>query len=400
MTSEARARWAATLPQDEAEALLYDWRVWARDAQLAPAGDWWTWWLILAGRGFGKTRSGAEFILERVRAGAKRIALVGPTAADVRDTMVETGPGSILQNCAPWDRPVYEPSKRRLSWPQYGAVATTFSADEPERFRGPGFDTAWCDELGAWKYQQETWDMLEMGFREGNPQGVITTTPRPTPVVRALVDDAKGKAPTVVVTRGSTFDNASNLAPKFLKRLLTKYAGTRLGLQELEALLLEDTPGALWTIDLLARNRVRASPPLKRVAVAVDPQAADPHRDAASEDDAETGIVAGGIDDRGDGYLLRDASDHLSPGEWGERSVLLYDELDADFIVAEINNGGAMVPFVVQAAAEKLHRERKRASPHVNVRVVSASRGKHTRAEPIAALDEQHRIHHVGYQNY
>jgi phage terminase large subunit-like protein len=371
--------------------------VWARDAQLAPPGDWWTWWLILAGRGFGKTRSGAEFILQRVREGAKRIALVGPTAADVRDTMVETGPGSILQNCAPWDRPIYEPSKRRLSWPQYGAIATTFSADEPESFRGPGFDTAWCDELGAWRYQQETWDMLEMGFREGNPQGVITTTPRPTPVVRDLVADAKGKAPTVVVTRGSTYDNAANLAPKFLKRLLTKYAGTRLGLQELEALLLEDTPGALWTIDLLAKNRVRAAPPLKRVAVAIDPQAADPNRTAASEDDAETGIVAGGVDDTGDGYLLRDVSGHLSPGDWGERSVLLFDELDADFIVAEINNGGAMVPFVVRTAAEKLHREGKRPTPHINVRVVNASRGKHTRAEPISALDEQGRIRHVGY---
>ena len=371
--------------------------MWARDAQLAPPGDWWTWWLILAGRGFGKTRSGAEFILQRVREGAKRIALVGPTAADVRDTMVETGPGSILQNCAPWDRPIYEPSKRRLSWPQYGAIATTFSADEPESFRGPGFDTAWCDELGAWRYQQETWDMLEMGFREGNPQGVITTTPRPTPVVRDLVADAKGKAPTVVVTRGSTYDNAANLAPKFLKRLLTKYAGTRLGLQELEALLLEDTPGALWTIDLLAKNRVRAAPPLKRVAVAIDPQAADPNRTAASEDDAETGIVAGGVDDTGDGYLLRDVSGHLSPGDWGERSVLLFDELDADFIVAEINNGGAMVPFVVRTAAEKLHREGKRPTPHINVRVVNASRGKHTRAEPISALDEQGRIRHVGY---
>jgi len=371
--------------------------VWGRDAQLTPPGDWWTWWLILAGRGFGKTRSGAEFVMRRVREGARNIALIGPTAADVRDTMVETGPGSILKNCPPWDTPDYEPSKRRLTW-RNGAVATTFSADEPERFRGPGFDTAWCDELGAWKYQQDTWDMLSMGFREGNPQGVITTTPRPTPVVRELLKDAASSAPTVVVSKGSTFDNAVNLAPKFLKMLVAKYTGTRLGLQELLAHMLEDTPGALWTVDMLARNRVREHPALARVAVAVDPQASDPNRKGADEDkDAETGILAGGIDAKGDGYLLRDASGHYTPGEWGERTVLLYDELNADFIVAEINNGGAMVPFVVQAAAEKLWREGKRPTRHVNVRVVTASRGKHTRAEPVSALDEQGRIRHVGY---
>lgn len=354
--------------------------------------------MILAGRGFGKTRSGAEFILQRVRDGARRIALVGATAADVRDTMVETGPGSILQNSPPWDRPEYEPSKRRLTW-KNGAVATTFSADEPERFRGPGFDTAWCDELGAWRFQQETWDMLEMGFREGNPQGVITTTPRPTPVVRQLLKDAAAERdPAVVVSRGATRENAANLSPKFLRRLLAKYEGTRLGLQELDAQMLTDTPGALWTLDLLARNRVRNAPAFARVAVAVDPQAADPNRKGADPDkDAETGIVAGGVDEHGDGYLVRDASGHLSPGDWGERAVLLYDELRADFVVAEINNGGAMVEFVVRSAAEKLHRDGKRKTPHVVVRVVSASRGKHTRAEPVSALDEQGRIHHVGY---
>lgn len=396
MTRAQQQALLATLPKATAATLAYEWRLWARDAQLAPPGADWTWWLILAGRGFGKTRSGAEFIRQKVAEGARRIALVGPTAADVRDTMVETGPGSILQNSPPWDRPDYEPSKRRLTWPN-GAIATTFSADEPERFRGPGFDTAWCDELGAWKYASETWDMLEMGFREGNPQGVITTTPRPIPIIRALLREAEGEHAAIRVTRGRTLDNAANLAPKFLKRLLRKYEGTRLGLQELEALLLTDTPGALWTIDLLAANRVREVPDLARVAVAVDPQAADPHRkDADPDEDAETGIVAGGIDAKGDGYFLRDASGHYTPAEWGETAVLLHDELAADFIVAEINNGGAMVEFVVRTAAEKLHREKKRPSPHIVVRVVTASRGKLTRAEPIAALDEQGRIHHVG----
>ena len=393
LTPTKRDRWLASLERNELEAALYDWTLWARDEQLPPPGGW-IWWLILAGRGFGKTRSGSEYILARVRSGkARRIALVGPTASDVRDVMVETGPGSILQNCHPSERPKYEPSKRRLTWPN-GAVATTFSADEPERFRGPGFDTAWCDELGAWKYQRETWDMLELGFREGEPQGIITTTPRPTSVIKDLLKDARGKDPTVVITRGSTYDNAANLAPSFLTRLLRKHEGTRLGRQELLAELLEDTPGALWTLKLLDENRVSAAPPLVRLGIAIDPQAAEPGQ--SDNDTAETGIMAGGIDAKGDGYVVRDESGRYSPGEWGERTVLLFDELKADFIVAEDNNGGAMVEYVVRSAAQALYRAKRRATPHVPIRRVHASRGKQTRAEPVASLDEQHRVHHVG----
>ena len=386
-----------SLSREELEAALYDWTLWARDEQLPPPGGW-VWWLILAGRGFGKTRSGSEYVMARVRSGkARRIALVGPTAADVRDTMVETGPGSILQNCHPSERPEYEPSKRRLTWPN-GAVATTFSADEPERFRGPGFDTAWCDELGAWKYQQDTWDMIEMGFREGEPQGIITTTPRPTPVVKDLLKEARGQNPTVVVTRGSTYDNTAHLAPSFLSRLLRKYEGTRLGRQELLAELLEDTPGALWTMRLLDENRRREAPALARLVVAVDPAAADPTQARPKNDEpAETGIVAAGIDAKGDGWVVRDAAGLYSPGDWGKRVVLLHDELGADRVVAEVNNGGAMVEYVVRTSAEALHREGKRPTKHVAVTQVHASRGKHTRAEPVSALDEQHRVHHVGY---
>lgn len=346
--------------------------------------------MILAGRGFGKTRSGAEFILGRVARGeARRIALVGPTAADARDTMV-SGPSGIIACASRGNRPRYEPSKRLLTWPN-GATALLFSAEEPERLRGPQFDTAWCDELAAWKHQRETWDQLAFGFREGTPKGVITTTPRPTEVVKELLDD-----PDVTVTRGSTYDNAANLAPSFLRRLLKRYEGTRLGRQELRAQVLEDTPGALWTLTLLERNRVRRAPDLSRIVIAIDPAAADPKKAASLDDVAETGIVAAGIDSNGDGYVLRDASGSYSPGEWGERAVLLLDELEGDRIIAEANNGGAMIESVIRSAAEKLHREKKRPSAHVAVTLVHASRGKHTRAEPIAALDEQRRIHHVG----
>jgi len=387
LTPSAQAALLASLPPETAEALAFDWSIWARDAQLPPPGDW-VWWLVLAGRGFGKTRTGAEFVRSRIAAGARSIALIGPTAGDTRDTMVEVGPGSILKNSPRWDMPDYEPSKRRLTW-KNGAVATLFSADEPERLRGPQHDTIWADELGAWRYQQETWDMAAFGFRLGEPRGIITTTPRPTPVVKELLKD-----PSTVVTRGSTYDNRANLAKSFLGKLLRKYEGTRLGRQELHAELLEDTPGALWSLAMLDANRVRVCPELERIAVAIDPQAADP--DATDNDTAETGIVAGGTTAGGECFVTHDESGHYSPGEWGERAVLLYDKLNADFIVAEINQGGAMVAHVVRSAARELFREGRRDSPHVNVRTVTASKGKAIRAEPIAALDEQHRIHHVG----
>lgn len=390
LTPTARAALLAELPRETAEALAYDWQVWARDAQLPPPGDW-LWWLVKAGRGFGKTRTGAEWVRMRVAEGARAIALIGPTAADARDTMVELGPGSILKNSPPWDLPDYEPSKRRLTW-KNGAVATLFSADEPERLRGPQHDTIWADELGAWKYQQETWDQAAFGLRLGSPRGIITTTPRTTPVMRELLRD-----PMVRVTHGSTYDNAANLARTFLDRLRRKYEGTRLGRQELFAELLTDTPGALWTLALFDDNRVRLAPDLARLVVAVDPQASEPPKDGdENAPGAETGIVAAGVDSRGEGFVLADRSERLSPAEWGERAVILHDELRADCIVGEVNNGGAMVRYVVESAAEKLYREKRRPTPHINFRAVSASRGKHTRAEPIAALDEQHRIHHVG----
>jgi phage terminase large subunit-like protein len=388
-----RAELIASLTTDEALALAHDWQVWARDEQLAPRGGWFA-WLVLAGRGFGKTRTGAEWVLERVRSGARRIALVAPTAADARDTMVE-GESGILARAHPDERPIYEPSKRRLTWPRYGAIATCFAAEKPDRLRGPQHDTAWCDELCAWKYPQATWDMLVLGMRLGDPRICVTTTPRPIPTLKDLLRD-----PATTTTRGSTYDNSANLARRFLARLKRKHEGTRLGRQELFAEILEDTPGALWTLALFERNRALSVPDLSRLVVAVDPQASAPPDEDVGDDTAapgaETGIVAAGVDARGEGYVLADRSGRFSPADWGERAVLLHDELRADCIVGETNNGGAMVEHVVTTAAEKLHREKRRASPRIAFRAVTASRGKETRAEPIAALDEQGRIHHVG----
>ena len=389
LDADARAAALADLTEADAAALLYDWQFWARDNQLPPPGEWLV-WLLLAGRGFGKTRTGAEFVRARVESGeARRIALVSATAADVRDTMIE-GPAGLLAVFPEHERPVYEPSKRRVTFAN-GAVATAFSADEPDRLRGPQHDTAWCDELAAWRYPDDAWDNLLFGMRLGDPRLCVTTTPRPIKLVRALLGED-----TTAVTRGSTFDNAANLAATALAKLRQKYEGTRLGRQELFAEVLTDTPGALWTLVLLDAGRVRQQPDLARLVVAVDPAASDPETAKSDDGIAETGIVATGLGEDGDGYVLRDASAKLSPGDWGERAVLLHDELNADAIVAEVNQGGAMVAHVVRTAAAKLHREGKRASPHIAVREVRASRGKLTRAEPVAALYEQRRVHHVG----
>lgn len=298
--------------------------------------------------------------------------------------MVE-GPAGILRCAHPSERPLYESSKRRLTWSN-GAAATLFSAEEPERLRGPQHDTAWCDELGAWKYAQDAWDNLQFGLRlSSSPQACVTTTPRPIALVKELLRD-----PTTAVTRGSTFDNAANLAARFVAKIRQRYEGTRLGRQELFAELLEDTPGALWTLGLLERHRVKHAPDLVRLVVAVDPAA------SSGEDSAETGIVAAGRSSEGQGYVLADESLRGTPAEWGERAVLAHDRLNADSIVAEANNGGEMVREVICAAARELHRASRRPSPHVVVRLVHASRGKATRAEPVSALDEQGRIHHVG----
>lgn len=362
----------AQLSDAEASALLYDWKFWARPAQLAPAGDWRT-WAVIAGRGFGKSRTGAEWIRDQVERGrCKRLGLIARTAGDVRDVVVE-GESGILAISPPWFRPVYEPSKRRLTWPN-GAIATTFSADEPDALRGPQHDGLWCDELASWKFP-EAWDMAMFGLRLGNdPRVVITTTPKPTKLLREILAD-----PTTVVTKGSTFDNAGNLAKQFLDSIVKRYLGTRLGRQELDAELLTDTPGALWTRLILDETRVTKAPDLKRIVIAVDPSIEN------TEDSDECGIVVAGRGEDDHGYLLSDVSVKGTPDTWARRAVDAFKLWHADRIVAEKNQGGLMVSKTLHAV-----------DPTVPVTLVSASRGKYVRAEPVSSLFEQHRCHLVG----
>jgi len=351
-------------------ALAYDWRFWARDSQLPPPGDWRV-WLLMAGRGFGKTRSGAEWVRMQVEdERARRIALVAPTVADLRNVMIE-GESGILAISHPEFKPDYFASRNRLHWPN-GAVALGFSADEPERLRGPQHDAAWCDELAAWRYP-EAWDMLQFGLRLGkDPRVVVTTTPKPVRRVRMLLKD-----PAVRVTRGSTRENRNHLAPAFLAEIVRRYEGTRLGRQELEAELLEDAAGALWTRDTLEAARVREAPELARVVVALDPAV------TSGEDADETGIVVAGVSAGGIAFVLEDASGRLRAEEWARRAVALYRRHRADRVIGEVNNGGELVEATLRAV-----------DAAVSYKPVRASRGKVVRAEPVAALYEQGRVKH------
>jgi phage terminase large subunit-like protein len=361
------------LSAEEALALEYEWPFWARPEQIAPDGEWET-WLLLAGRGFGKTRTGAEWVRDQIESGRRKsIALVAPTARDVRKTMVE-GEAGILAISPPWFRPTYEPSKLLLRWPN-GAEAHLYSAEEPERLRGPNHDGAWADELAAWKYLEETWDNLEMTLRAGlDPRRVVTTTPKSKKVLRDLIAENGTR-----VTSGSTFDNAANLAPKFLDRLKRKYEGTRTGRQELYAELLGEAEGALWKLSLIEALRRREAPEMKRVVVAIDPAV------TSTEQSDETGIVVAGLGVDDHGYLLADLSGRFSPNEWALKAVGAYKDFKADRIIGEVNNGGDLIENTLRTI-----------NPRIPFRKVHASRGKKTRAEPIAALYEQSRIHHVG----
>ena len=365
-------RWAflQSLSEEESRRLCYDWQFWARPEQLPPAGDWWA-WLVLAGRGFGKTRSICEWAQGQAMTRPRsRGAIVAATAADVRDVLIE-GESGLLAIAPPWGRPRYEPSKSRVTWPN-GSRASLYSADEPRRLRGPQFHWAIADELAAWRYD-DAWDMLQLGVRLGSdPRIVVATTPRPTAVIRGLLKDAS-----VVTTRGNTYANRANLAPRFLDRIRTKYEGTRLGRQEIEGEVLDDTPGALWTLAQIEALRVKAAPELHRVVVGVDPS-------ATSYGD-EAGIIVAGIGADGHGYVLADTSLQASPHGWGSAAVLAYHTHQADRLVAEVNNGGEMVELTIRTV-----------DPLVSYRAVHASRGKRTRAEPVAALYEQGRVHHVG----
>ena len=373
LTPSERQEALSQLSDQEAEALLYDWRGFlARPEQLAPEGDW-DIWLALAGRGWGKTRTGAEWVREEVEAGrAARIALVAETAADARDVMV----GELLRIFPPDKQPEYQKSNRKVTF-HNGAVAFTYNATEPDQLRGPQHDLAWCDELAKWRYARETWDQLQFGLRLGkHPRVLATTTPRPIELVKNIVAGQEGK---VHVTRGRTFDNLANLATTFIEKIERRYAGTRLGRQELEAEILGDLPGALWQQSVIDTYRVNTAPELGRTVVAVDPAVTN------TEESDEHGILVAGMGPDQTGYVIEDASAQGSPMEWARRAISLADTHGADGVVVEVNQGGDMVAHTLRTIR-----------PSLNIIEVRASRGKHVRAEPIAALYEQGRVRHVG----
>ena len=374
-----RLNYLESLKPAQAAALLYDWQFWARPDQLPPAEPWTT-WLLSAGRGFGKTRTGAEFVRSKIENGDwRRVALVGRTTADTRDVMVE-GEAGLLAVSPGWFRPIYKPAIRRMVWPN-GAIATTYSADQPNLLRGPSHDGAWCDELAAWRYP-EAWDNLQLGLRLGdNPQAVVTTTPKVTKLYKAVLAD-----PATAKTGGSTYDNLGNLARSFINTIIRKYEGTRLGRQELLAQLLEDNPGALWTRVLVEKSRITKVPELRRIVVAIDPEG------VSTQDSAETGIIAAGVGmcackgiEELHGFLLEDATLRATPLKWANQAIALFRKYQGDRIVAETNNGGEMVETTLRTIDARI--------PY---RAIHASRGKQARAEPVASLYEQGKVHHVG----
>lgn len=364
------------------EELQHTWEFWARPEQLEPEGDWNT-WIALAGRGWGKTRAGVEWVRHQIKSGKKRIAAVAPTNSDIRRVMVE-GESGFLSVCWKGDKtyrggklgfPNWSPTNRTLTW-ENGAKVEFYSAEDPERLRGPQFHAAWADEVAAWRNQQDVWDMLQFTLRLGRkPRVMVTTTPKPTKLMRALI-----ASPQSHITRGSTFDNIDNLAKPFLETVKKEYEGTRLGKQELYAEILEEADGALWTTEILDGCAIEKKdiPELNRIVVSIDPAVT-----SKTESDM-TGIIVAGIDVNGIGYVLEDATDRYSPAEWAAKAISLYQSYSADRIVAERNQGGDMVRRTLEAEDET-----------VPIRLVHASRGKMARAEPISALYERGKVKHA-----
>jgi phage terminase large subunit-like protein len=388
----------AELPEDEralalagmdAETLLWDWSVWGRPEQQAPEGDWAV-WLYLGGRGAGKTRAAAEWVREQAKyttTGQRRFALVARTAADVRDVIVE-GESGIMNVSPPSERPLYEPSKRRLTWPN-GNTATCFTADEPDSLRGPQFTHAWGDEIAAWRQTPDAagmtaFDNLRVGTRLGsNPQIMVTTTPKRVPLLYKLIEESKNTG-RVVISRGSTMDNSGNLSGAYLDAITGVYAGTRLAQQELYGEMLDAVEGALWTDELIEKNRENALPfntPLR--CIGVDPSVAENPRD-------ECGIVVVASTGERDLYkrhswVLEDASVLGSPEVWANKVVAMARKWGCP-VIAEVNQGGALVRNAINAI-----------DPTIKVLEVHSKYGKQLRAEPVTLAYEQGRVHHVGY---
>ena len=406
LPAEERERILSAITPSQAARLLHDWRTWARPTQLAPEGDDWIVWLILAGRGWGKSRTGAEWIKERVERGEGRtVGLIGPSLGDVWDQMVfgsEDAPGIVrLYDRLPEHyRPTVNRQDRKIYFAN-GSVARIFTAEEPQ-IRGPNTQSWWCDELAKWPYLRTAWDNIEMTLRakgQTPPRVCITTTPRPLDLIKELLDD-----PDVKFTFGSTFANAANLSKSFIRRMHKRYAGSRLGQQELYGLVLGDNPDALFKASAIEAARREEAPALRRVVVAIDPAIATGRRNDF------TGIIVIGIDDAGELWVLadltgcsfqRDAKGLVllpqeeprrhSPNEWGELAIRAYDHFAADAIVGERNRGGDLVESNVGNALYRLRGPLAR----VPFKEVLATRGKAIRAEPVATLYDQGRVHHV-----
>ena len=365
-----------------------EWRINALDHQKEPPSDDWTTWLILGGRGAGKTRAGAEWVRAIVNGRAndnrnctqktRAIALVAETYADAREVMID-GPSGIVACAADGSKPSYEASRRRVVWPN-GAVAHCFSAEDPDGIRGYQFDAAWSDELAKWRYADETWSNLQLALRLGaRPRQIATTTPRPIALIKRLM-----AAQSTAITRATTYDNRENLSAAFFSEIASVYEGTALGRQELLGEIIDDVAGALWNWAMIEAARISHYPPLSRIVVAVDP----PVSAGAGAD--ECGIIVAGAapPDMSEpvAYVLADRSAAgLSPRQWADRAVAAFHRFEADRIVVEVNQGGDMAKAVIAQA-----------DPAVPVRGVHATRGKRLRAEPVAALYERGRVRHVG----
>lgn len=389
------------LPSDQVEALLseltpkqieeltHDYRFWARPKQVAPEGDWKVWFLN-CGRGFGKTWTGVQWVREQVKSGKKRIAAVAATNSDIERVMVK-GDSGFLALCSPHDRnkkgrligyPLWSPTKRTLTWHKDGdhskpeiARVEFYSAQEPERLRGPQFDTAWCDELAAWVYDEDTWDMLNFCLRLGKyPRVCVTTTPKSTKLVRKLVDD-----PYTHVTVGNSYENEA-LPDSFFEKLRDEYEGTRLGKQEIYAEILKENEGALWTADMIDSCQIEQDevPDLERIVVSVDPAT------TSNVESDDTGIIVAGIDYNGNGYILEDHTFKDLPERWAQKAIELYHSWGASRIVYEKNQGGDMIPTLFRTIDE-----------NIPLRGVFASNSKIARAEPVSSLYERGKVFHV-----
>ena len=381
---------AADLRTDDLALVAKAWSHWARDEQLPPqpgvVPDWRT-WLMLGGRGAGKTRAGAEWIKGIVReasaenrAEGLRIALVGETMRDARAVMID-GVSGLLDIHLEFERPHFDTARQQLVWP-CGAIAQLFSGEDPDGLRGPQFHVAWCDELAKWRHVEETWNMLQLALRLGDaPRQLVTTTPRPIPLLRQLIGE-----PGTVISRMRTADNADNLAPTFLGTMRARYDGTALGRQELDGEIIEDYAGALWRRDWIETMRLGGESPravavrLQRIVVAVDPPV------TATETSDACGIVVAGLGEDGRGYVLEDRTlQGRDAATWARAAIGAWRDYTADRIVAEVNQGGDLVASVL-----------RQIDASVPLTTVRATRGKYVRAEPIAALYAEGRVVHVG----